>query len=90
MTQTRDIKTALETFRQHGGVMRTGLALTLGIHPAALYKLVHDGHITRLARLLRQCRGHGAVPGKRHLTTPSMNVVASVLARLRNEELRMT
>src|ERR1700736_5983527 len=40
MTQTRDIQTALETFRQHGGVMRTNQALMRGIHPAALYRLV--------------------------------------------------
>lgn len=50
MTQTRDIKTALETFRQHGGVLRTSQALTRGIHPGALYKLVRDGHVRRFAR----------------------------------------
>src|SRR5271154_1685714 len=50
MTQTRDIQTALETFRQHGGVMRTSQALIRGIHPAALYRLVEDGQLMRLAR----------------------------------------
>jgi predicted transcriptional regulator of viral defense system len=50
MTQTRDIQTALETFRQHGGVMRTSQALIRGIHPAALYRLVKDGQLMRLAR----------------------------------------
>jgi hypothetical protein len=51
MIQTRDIRTALETFRRHGGVRRTNLAVTLGVHPAALYKRVHDGHLARFARL---------------------------------------
>ena len=50
ITQTRDIQTALETFRQHGGVMRTSQALMRGIHPAALYRLVEDGQLMRLAR----------------------------------------
>jgi predicted transcriptional regulator of viral defense system len=50
VTQTRDIQTALETFRQHGGVMRTSQALIRGIHPAALYRLVKDGQLMRLAR----------------------------------------
>ena len=50
MTQTRDIKSALETFRQHGGVMGTRQALMRGIHPAALYRLVEDGQLMRLAR----------------------------------------
>src|SRR5258708_24483995 len=50
MTRTRQIQTALETFRQHGGVMRTSQALLKGIHPAALYRLVEDGQLTRLAR----------------------------------------
>jgi Transcriptional regulator, AbiEi antitoxin len=46
----RDIQTALETFRQHGGVMRTRQTLMRGIHPAALYRLVEDGQFLRLAR----------------------------------------
>jgi predicted transcriptional regulator of viral defense system len=50
MTQTRDLQTVLETFRQHGGVLRTGQALMRGIHPAALYSLVESGELTRLAR----------------------------------------
>jgi hypothetical protein len=50
MTQTRDIQNALETFRQHGGAMRTSQALMRGIHPAALYRLVEDGQLMRLAR----------------------------------------
>lgn len=50
MAQTRDTQSALETFRQHGGVMRTSQALIQGIHPAALYRLVEDGQLMRLAR----------------------------------------
>jgi predicted transcriptional regulator of viral defense system len=50
MTQTRNVQSALETFRVHGGVMRTSQALMQGIHPAALYKLIEDGQLTRLAR----------------------------------------
>jgi Transcriptional regulator, AbiEi antitoxin len=55
MTRTRDIPTALETFCQRGGVMKTSQALTQGIHPAALYRLVADGQLTRLARTLVDC-----------------------------------
>jgi predicted transcriptional regulator of viral defense system len=50
MTQTRDLQSVLETFRQYGGVLRTGQALIRGIHPAALYSLVESGQLTRLAR----------------------------------------
>ena len=50
MSQTRDIETALETFRRHGGVMRTSQALARGIHPATLYSLVEEGQLMRLAR----------------------------------------
>jgi predicted transcriptional regulator of viral defense system len=50
MAQTRDIQAALDTFRQHGGLMKTSQALERGIHPAALYRLVEDGQLLRLAR----------------------------------------
>lgn len=50
VTQTRDHQSVLETFRQYGGVLRTGQALIRGIHPAALYSLVETGELTRLAR----------------------------------------
>jgi predicted transcriptional regulator of viral defense system len=50
MAKTRKVQSALETFRVHGGVMRTSQALMQGIHPAALYKLIEDGQLTRLAR----------------------------------------
>jgi predicted transcriptional regulator of viral defense system len=50
MSQTRDLQSALEIFRQHGGVLRTGQALARGIHPAAVYGLVEAGQLIRLAR----------------------------------------
>ena len=71
MTQTRDIQTALKTFRQHGGVMRTNQALMQGIHPAALYRLVEDGQVTRLARgLYRLSSAH-------EFSNPDLAVVAA-------------
>jgi predicted transcriptional regulator of viral defense system len=49
MSQTRNTKSALATFRQHG-TLRTGQALANGIHPETLYRLVRDGELTRVAR----------------------------------------
>jgi predicted transcriptional regulator of viral defense system len=71
MIQTRDIQAALETFRQHGGVMRTSQALTQGIHPAALYRLVADGQLTRLARGLYR------LASAREFSNPDLAVVAA-------------
>ena len=71
MTQTRDIQIALETFRQHGGVMRTGHALMQGIHPAALYRLVGEGQLTRLARGLYR------LSSARAFSNPDLAVVAA-------------
>jgi predicted transcriptional regulator of viral defense system len=71
MAQTRDIGGALETFRQHGGVMRTGQAMARGIHPATLYRLVEDGQLMRLARgLYRLTSAH-------EFSNPDLAVVAS-------------
>ncbi len=50
MSQTRDSRSALATFRHHGGVLRTGQALAQGIHPATLYQLHEEGKLTRLTR----------------------------------------
>ncbi len=50
MNRTRDIDKALEAFRRHGGVLRTGAALRQGIHPEALYRLVGEGRLVRLTR----------------------------------------
>ena len=71
MIQTRDIQAALETFRQHGGVMRTSQALTQGIHPAALYRLVADGQLMRLARGLYR------LASAREFSNPDLAVVAA-------------
>ena len=71
MAQTRDIHSALESFRQHGGVMRTSQALMRGIHPAALYQLVEDGQLMRLARgLYRLTTAH-------EFSNPDLAVVAA-------------
>ncbi len=50
MSQSRDAQSALRVFRRHGGVLRAGAALKAGIHPEALYRLVEEGQLTRLAR----------------------------------------
>jgi predicted transcriptional regulator of viral defense system len=71
MTQTRDLQTVLETFRQHGGVLRTGQALMRGIHPAALYDLVEAGQLTRLARGLYR------LADAQEFSNPDLAVVAT-------------
>jgi predicted transcriptional regulator of viral defense system len=71
MVQTRDIQIALETFRQHGGVMKTNQALMQGIHPAALYRLVADGQIMRLARGLYR------LTSTQEFSNPDLAVVAA-------------
>ena len=70
VTQTRDIQSALETFRRHGGVMRTSQALMRGIHPAALYRLVEDGQLMRLARGLYR------LTSTQEFSNPDLAVVA--------------
>jgi predicted transcriptional regulator of viral defense system len=71
MPQTRDPQAALETFRQHGGVMKTSQAMMQGIHPAAVYKLVADGQLTRLARGLYR------LTSAREFSNPDIAVVAA-------------
>ena len=41
---------ALEAFHEHGGVLRTGEALDLGIHPRTLYRLRDSGKVIRVSR----------------------------------------
>jgi predicted transcriptional regulator of viral defense system len=41
---------AIERFREHGGILRTGEALDLGIHPRTLYALRDAGVLERLGR----------------------------------------
>jgi len=50
MIHSRDISTAIQRFRQHGGTLRTRQALDLGIHPATLYSLRDSGRLIELAR----------------------------------------
>jgi len=50
MIRTRNTKKALEAFQRQGGVLRTSAALNQGIHAGALYRLVQDGRLVRLAR----------------------------------------
>ncbi len=44
------VEEALETFRQHGGILRTGEALDLGIHRRTLYALRDGGLLEQLSR----------------------------------------
>ena len=50
MARTRNVDQALALFRQRGGTLRTGDALSAGIHPATLYRLAADGQLVRLVR----------------------------------------
>jgi predicted transcriptional regulator of viral defense system len=49
-THDDSIKRALDTFRGHGGILRTSDALREGIHPRTLYALRDAGSIERLSR----------------------------------------
>jgi len=71
MTQTRNLQSVLETFHQHGGVLKTGEALNRGIHPAALYSLVEAGQLIRLARGLYR------VADAEEFSNPDLAVVAA-------------
>ena len=50
MARTRNVDQALALFRQRGGTLRTGDALSAGVHPATLYRLAADGQLVRLVR----------------------------------------
>ncbi|MFK4765129.1 type IV toxin-antitoxin system AbiEi family antitoxin domain-containing protein [Desulfobaculum sp. SPO524] len=41
---------AIQVFKERGGMLRTGEALKLGIHPAVLYRLRDTGQIEQLSR----------------------------------------
>jgi predicted transcriptional regulator of viral defense system len=70
VTQSRDTEAALAIFRRHGGVLRTTDALASGIHPHALYKLLQQGKLTRLARGLYR------LASAREFSNPDLAVVA--------------
>jgi len=44
------IDRAREIFRQHGGLLRTGEALKLGVHPEVLYRMRDRGVLERMTR----------------------------------------
>jgi predicted transcriptional regulator of viral defense system len=44
------LEQAIETFRERGGILRTGEALRLGIHPRTLYALRDSGALEQLDR----------------------------------------
>jgi predicted transcriptional regulator of viral defense system len=46
----KKIDQALQLFRRHGGILRTGEALNLGIHPRTLYGMRDVGLLERLGR----------------------------------------
>ncbi len=41
---------AIAIFREHGGILRTGQALQLGIHPRTLYNMRDSGTLERISR----------------------------------------
>jgi predicted transcriptional regulator of viral defense system len=41
---------AIELFRIHGGLLRTGVAMHLGIHPRTLYRMCQDGLVEQISR----------------------------------------
>ncbi len=71
MSQTRDIRNALSTFRRHGGVLRTSQALAAGIHPETLYRMREEGKVTRLARGLYR------LSASREFSNPDLGVIAA-------------
>jgi predicted transcriptional regulator of viral defense system len=50
MTAPSPEQEALDLFREHGGILRTGEALRLGIHPRTLYALRDAGALQQLSR----------------------------------------
>jgi predicted transcriptional regulator of viral defense system len=48
--KTRNLDTALQTFRENGGTLRTRDLIALGVHTDALYALRDSGHIVELGR----------------------------------------
>jgi len=50
MPTTDAVKRTLALFQSNGGVLRTGQALALGIHPRTLYALRDEGKLEKMAR----------------------------------------
>lgn len=70
MSCTRNVEQALAAFQQRGGTLRTGDALSAGIHPATLYRLAADG------RLVRLTRGLYRLASSEEFSNPDLAVVA--------------
>jgi predicted transcriptional regulator of viral defense system len=50
MKTSRSIENAIALFREQGGILRTGEALRLGIHPRTLYAMRDSGQLEQLSR----------------------------------------
>ena len=70
MSRTRNVEQALAAFQRQGGTLRTGDALSAGIHPATLYRLAADG------RLVRLTRGLYRLASSEEFSNPDLAVVA--------------
>ncbi len=46
----KSVQSAITVFRRHGGILRTGKAIDLGIHPRTLYQMRDSGILDRLSR----------------------------------------
>src|SRR5690606_10453166 len=65
----------LRLFQKHGGVLRTGEAQALGIHPRVLYRLRDEGKLETLSRgVLRVVEGS-------ELSAPDLVAVAKRVPR---------
>lgn len=69
---------AIEVFRNHTGMLRTGEALSLGIHPRTLYQLRNEGLIEQVARGLFQLV-EAASPGEPDLVLVAKKIPQAVI-----------
>ncbi len=66
-------KRALETFRSHGGILRSSEAIKLGIHPRTLYALRDKGMLEELQR------GLYCLPGLPFHSHPDLVTVSKIV-----------
>ena len=71
------IKEALDVFRKHGNVLRTKEVQTLGVHKRTLYKMHHEGLITKLER------GVYSLSDGVSLSNPDLAIIASKIPSAR-------
>ena len=69
-TMTRSAKRAREIIRKRGGIIHTGEALKVGIHPRTLYRLRDEGGLEQLSRGVFQL-------AERVLSNPDLVTVAT-------------